>query len=202
MVRKLKFHEQKLLKKVDFITWSVDNSGKENKVLRRFHIQKREDYTKSVFLNLHFFLLPLLRLVNHYRYNKLSREIRDLAEKIAKLDGSDPFKTDATTMLLNKLHAMGVSNDQLTLQTAAKTSASHFCRRRLPVIMVKLRMSEHLKHATDLIEHGHVRVGPEMVKDPAFLVSRNLEDFVTWVDGSKIKEHVQRYNDMRDDFQM
>lgn len=46
MVRKLKFHEQKLLKKVDFITWKVDNSGKENKVLRRFHIQKREDYTK------------------------------------------------------------------------------------------------------------------------------------------------------------
>ncbi|XP_017124725.1 U3 small nucleolar ribonucleoprotein protein IMP3 [Drosophila elegans] len=181
MVRKLKFHEQKLLKKVDFITWKVDNSGKENKVLRRFHIQKREDYTK---------------------YNKLAREIRELAEKIAKLDASDPFKVEATTMLLNKIHAMGVSNNQLTLETAAKTSASHFCRRRLPVIMVKLRMSEHLKAATELIEHGHVRVGPEMVKDPAFLVSRNLEDFVTWVDGSKIKEHVLRYNDLRDDFQM
>ncbi|XP_017078363.1 U3 small nucleolar ribonucleoprotein protein IMP3 [Drosophila eugracilis] len=181
MVRKLKFHEQKLLKKVDFITWKVDNSGKENKILRRFHIQKREDYTK---------------------YNKLSREIRELAEKIAKLDASEPFKVEATTMLLNKLHAMGVSNDQLTLERAAKISASHFCRRRLPVIMVKLRMSEHLKAATDLIEHGHVRVGPEMVKDPAFLVSRNLEDFVTWVDGSKIKEHVLRYNDLRDDFQM
>ncbi|XP_016946908.1 U3 small nucleolar ribonucleoprotein protein IMP3 [Drosophila biarmipes] len=181
MVRKLKFHEQKLLKKVDFITWKVDNSGKENKILRRFHIQKREDYTK---------------------YNKLSREIRELAERIAKLDASEPFKAEATTMLLNKLHAMGVSNDQLTLETAAKISASHFCRRRLPVIMVKLRMSEHLKAATELIEHGHVRVGPEMVKDPAFLVSRNLEDFVTWVDGSKIKEHVLRYNDLRDDFQM
>ncbi|XP_039480306.1 U3 small nucleolar ribonucleoprotein protein IMP3-like [Drosophila santomea] len=181
MVRKLKFHEQKLLKKVDFITWKVDNSGKENKILRRFHIQKREDYTK---------------------YNKLSREIRELAERIAKLDASEPFKAEATTMLLNKVHAMGVSNDQLTLETAAKISASHFCRRRLPVIMVKLRMSEHLKAATDLIEHGHVRVGPEMIKDPAFLVSRNLEDFVTWVDGSKIKEHVLRYNDMRDDFQM
>lgn len=63
-------------------------------------------------------------------------------------------------------------------------------------------MSENLKHATQLIEQGHVRVGPEVVKDPAFLVSRNLEDFVTWVDGSKIKEHVLRYNDMRDDFQM
>ncbi|EDW85874.1 U3 small nucleolar ribonucleoprotein protein IMP3 [Drosophila tropicalis] len=181
MVRKLKYHEQKLLKKVDFITWKVDNSSKENKILRRYHIQKREDYTK---------------------YNKLAREIRELTEKIAKLDATDPFKAEASAMLLNKLHAMGVANDELTLETASKTSASHFCRRRLPVIMVKLRMSEHLKHATDMIEHGHVRVGPEMIKDPAFLVSKNLEDFVTWVDGSKIKEHVLRYNDMRDDFKM
>lgn len=46
MVRKLKYHEQKLLKKVDFITWKVDNNSNENKILRRYHIQKREDYTK------------------------------------------------------------------------------------------------------------------------------------------------------------
>ncbi|XP_062134948.1 U3 small nucleolar ribonucleoprotein protein IMP3 [Drosophila sulfurigaster albostrigata] len=181
MVRKLKFHEQKLLKKVDFITWKVDNSSRENKILRRYHIQKREDYTK---------------------YNKLSREIRELTEKIARLDATDPFKSEATDMLMHKLHAMGVANDNLTLESASKTSASHFCRRRLPVVMVKLRMSEGLKHATGLIEQGHVRVGPEVVKDPAFLVSRNLEDFVTWVDGSKIKQHVQQYNDLRDDFQM
>lgn len=46
MVRKLKFHEQKLLKKVDFITWKADDSAQENKVLRKYHIRKREDYTK------------------------------------------------------------------------------------------------------------------------------------------------------------
>lgn len=45
MVRKLKFHEQKLLKKVDFISWKVDNNLQEVKVMRKFHIQKREDYT-------------------------------------------------------------------------------------------------------------------------------------------------------------
>lgn len=64
------------------------------------------------------------------------------------------------------------------------------------------KLSENLKNATDLIEHGHVRVGTEMVKDPAFLVTRNLEDFVTWVDGSAIKRHVEEYNDIRDDFEL
>lgn len=57
-------------------------------------------------------------------------------------------------------------------------------------------MSEYIKNATDLIEQGHVRVGTDVVKDPAFLVSRTLEDFVTWVDSSKIRKHVMEYNDM------
>lgn len=54
MVRKLKFHEQKLLKKVDFINWDSDNTINESKIMRRFHVEKREHYTL---------------------YNKLSREV-------------------------------------------------------------------------------------------------------------------------------
>lgn len=61
-------------------------------------------------------------------------------------------------------------------------------------------MSETIKGATKLIEQGHVRIGPELVKDPALLVTRNLEDFVTWVDNSKIRKHVLEYNGLRDDF--
>lgn len=57
-------------------------------------------------------------------------------------------------------------------------------------------MSEYIKNANDLIEQGHVRVGTDVVKDPAFLVSRTLEDFVTWVDTSKIRKHVMEYNEM------
>jgi len=63
MVRKLKFHEQKLLKKVDFLNvclsyslpfvfrlilgqWKQDANLREVKVMRRYHIQDREDYHK------------------------------------------------------------------------------------------------------------------------------------------------------------
>ncbi len=46
MVRKLKYHEQKLLKKVDFISWKVDRNVREIQVLRRYRITKREDYSK------------------------------------------------------------------------------------------------------------------------------------------------------------
>jgi len=47
-----------------------------------------------------------------------------------------------------------------------------------------------------------VRVGPEPVTDPAFLVTRPMEDFVTWVDTSKIRRKILKYNDKLDDYDL
>ena len=46
MVRKLKHHEQKLLRKVDFTTYAGDNDHREAAVIRRYNIQKPADYQK------------------------------------------------------------------------------------------------------------------------------------------------------------
>lgn len=44
-MRKLKFHEHKLLKKVDLLNWKADNNLNEVKVMKRYCILKRDDYT-------------------------------------------------------------------------------------------------------------------------------------------------------------
>ena len=41
-----------------------------------------------------------------------------------------------------------------------------------------------------------------MVTDPAYLVTRNMEDYVTWVDSSKIKRKIMRYRDQLDDYDL
>lgn len=46
MVRKLKHHEQKLLRKVDFTTYKSDNNHRDAAVIRRYVIQKPGDYQK------------------------------------------------------------------------------------------------------------------------------------------------------------
>jgi hypothetical protein len=46
MVRKLKHHEQKLLRKVDFTTYASDNHHRDAAVIRRYAIQKPSDYEK------------------------------------------------------------------------------------------------------------------------------------------------------------
>lgn len=63
-------------------------------------------------------------------------------------------------------------------------------------------MADNLKEAITYIEQGHIRVGPETVTDPAFLVTRNMEDFITWVDSSKIKRRIHFYNDKLDDYDL
>ena len=63
-------------------------------------------------------------------------------------------------------------------------------------------MAQDVRSANNFVKHGHVRVGTELIMDPAFLVPRNMEDFVTWVDSSKIKAHIMDYNDARDDYDL
>ena len=41
-------------------------------------------------------------------------------------------------------------------------------------------MAENTRVAVTFVEQGQVRVGPNVVTDPAFLVTRDMEDFVTW----------------------
>jgi U3 small nucleolar ribonucleoprotein protein IMP3 len=86
-----------------------------------------------------------------------------------------------------------------------------------------------VRQGVKFIEQGHVRCGPEVITDPAFLVTRyvllscllvsrvfdarqtpvligrlyrNMEDFVTWVDSSKIKRNILQYRDKLDDFDL
>jgi len=177
-MRKLKFHEQKLLKKTDFLDYK-DQNLREIEVIRRYHIQNREDYTK---------------------YNRICGQVRKLTTQLKALDPRDPFRIKTTEQLLEKLYNMGVITSKKSLSLCDKITVSSFARRRLPVVMVRLKMAETLKAAVTFIEQGHVRVGPETVTDPAFLVSRTFEDFVTWVDTSKIRQKIQKYHDKLDDF--
>ncbi|EIM85513.1 alpha-L RNA-binding motif-containing protein [Stereum hirsutum FP-91666 SS1] len=182
MVRQLKHHEQKLLKKVDFLNWKQDANLREIKVMRRYHIQDREDY---------------------HKYNKLCGSLRSLAHRLSLLPAQDPFRARMEGQVLSKLFDMGVLNAQAKLSDVDnKLTVAAFCRRRLAVIMVVAKMAETVSAAVKFIEQGHVRVGPDMITDPAYLVTRHMEDFVTWVDTSKLKRTVMSYNDELDDFDL
>ena len=119
MVRKLKYHEQKLLRKVDFINWEADNNLHEVKVMKKFFIQKREDYTL---------------------YNKLSREIRDIVRMIKDLDPNRQHRTDMSAAFLEKMYSIGLIPTKWNLELCDKINASSFCRRRYVLWMLLFLM--------------------------------------------------------------
>ena len=178
-MRQLKHHEKKLLKKVDLYSWK--SNIREAKVIRQYMLQQREDYIN---------------------YSKIVGGITKFVAKLKLLPQEDELRKQLSVHLLEKLYNMGIVDSTSSLTAIEKLTVSSFCRRRLPVVMVRLKMSEHLKEATTLIEQGHIRVGPNTISDPAFLVTRTFEDYVTWVDNSKIKRTVMKYNDKLDDFDL
>jgi U3 small nucleolar ribonucleoprotein protein IMP3 len=81
-LRKLKHHEQKLLKRVDFLRWKTDDTMREAQIMRRYHIEQREEYVA---------------------YNKICGKVHALVHRLKSLDPADPFRIKMTDMLLQKL---------------------------------------------------------------------------------------------------
>mmetsp|Transcript_6280 Transcript_6280/g.10361 ORF Transcript_6280/g.10361 Transcript_6280/m.10361 type:complete len:185 (-) Transcript_6280:149-703(-) len=179
-MRKLKWHEEKLLKKVNFGYWQQDDNLQEWQTVQRYRITREE----------------------YWRYKRLASSCYKMVEEIKKLEQNDEYRVKTTQELLNKLYDMALIQEKKNLNSMQKLSVSAFCRRRLPVVMVRLNMADNLKEAISLVQAGHVRVGTECVSDPAFLVSRSIEDFVSWCDNSKIKAHVQKFNEALDDYDL
>jgi len=130
-----------------------------------------------------------------------------MAHKLTLLPPESPFRRKHEDFLMEKLWDIGIlgigggGKGKLS-DVEHKVTVSAFCRRRLGVVMTRLRMAETISAANKFIEQGHVRVGTEVVTDSAFLVTRNMEDFVTWVDSSKIKRNILKYRDRLDDFDL
>lgn len=156
MVRKLKYHEQRLLRKVDFITYKSDKQHRDRAVTQRYAISKPSDYTS---------------------YNRICGSLRQLAHKLADLDPADPFRRKHEELLLEKLFDMGILGNggggrgRLS-DVEHKVTVSAIARRRLGVVMTRLSMADTVHAANKFIEQGHIRVGPEVVTDSAFLVTR------------------------------
>ncbi|KAK4393223.1 U3 small nucleolar ribonucleoprotein IMP3 [Sesamum angolense] len=181
-MRKLKFHEKKLLKKVNLLEWKREGGQRENLVIHRYHVTGRDDYKK---------------------YSSLCRAVQKLVNILKQMDSRDPFRIEITDALIEKLYNMGVIPSRKSLALCERLSVSSFAGilgRRLATVLVRLKFAEHLKEAVTYIEQGHIRVGPDTVTDPAFLVTRNMEDFITWVDTSKIRRKVLEYNEKLDDY--
>lgn len=155
--------------------WKQDASQREIRVMHKYHIQDREDY---------------------HKYNKICGNLRSLIHRISLLPANDPYRQKKEAEMLDKLYDMGILDvGAKPSDIENKVTVSSIARRRLAVVATRLKMAESVSDAVRTIEQGHIRVGPSPVTDPAMLITRHMEDFVTWVDTSARKRTIMKYND-------
>jgi U3 small nucleolar ribonucleoprotein protein IMP3 len=53
-----------------------------------------------------------------------------------------------------------------------KVTPSAFARRRLSSVMERLGMADNVQAAVKFVEQGQIRVGTNVITDPAFIVTR------------------------------
>lgn len=172
-MRKLKYHEKKILKKVDFVNWK--HNIKEVAIMRNYNINRNE----------------------YQAYHRLCLEIKQVAQDILDLK-DESLKLKLTDSLLEKLYCMGLIKTK-RIKKCLSIDLKAFCRRRLPVFLVQSGMfNGPLSVAVKYIEHGHVRIGPQIVRDPAAFITLDQEDYITWDD--KFKRKIDEYQGEQDDY--
>jgi U3 small nucleolar ribonucleoprotein protein IMP3 len=128
--------------------------------------------------------------------------LKKLVAKLKALNKSDEYRIKRTEELLDRIYSIGLIKSKGSLLDIDKIGISCFCRRRLAYLLFKNKYCETIKEAITFVEQGQVRVGTSVVTDPAFLVTRALEDHITWTNSSKIKRKIMEYNDQVDDYDM
>ncbi len=177
-MRQLKFHEQKLLKKVNFLDWKKTNTTREQLVSTKYLLKSRDEYKK---------------------YNIVVGMIKKLSETLSRLPDNDPTKLVVAKKLITLLYNVGIIENRKLLD-CIKVNVSSFCERRLPMVLVKKKMVQTFTHADEFVQHGHVRVGTKIISDTSTLISRAMEEFVTWSETSKIKRKIEQFNEEMDDY--
>ena len=88
------------------------------------------------------------------------------------LSPNDPYRIKKSQELIEKLYNIGLVKTQSNLAECDNVGISTFCRRRLSFLLFKNKYCESVKEAVTFIEQGQIKIGTELVNDPAFLVNR------------------------------
>ena len=177
MGRKLKYHEQKLLKKTNLFAWKGENM-KAGNVIGLFCLENSQEYQA---------------------YNRLVGKIQKMTNTLRCMGPEDKVRIELTKQFVDRIYQLGIIRTP-QLSECADINVASICQRRLPVVMVRLKFCQRVSDADRYVRQGHVRIGADIVTNPATIVSREMEDYIQWAPGSKIEQHVKKFNKELDDF--
>lgn len=106
-------------------------------------------------------------------------KIRAAARHLLTLDPHDPKRVFQGAALLRRMIRLGLLNEkEQKLDYVLGLTVSKFMERRLQTKVYKLLRARSIHHARCLIHHRHIRVGPQTVTVPSFMVRVDSEKHI------------------------
>ncbi len=81
--------------------------------------------------------------------------------------------------LLNKCRRIGLLGEDDEIGQILRIELRDIMDRRLQTIVSKIDGVKGVRHARQLVTHGHVHVGDRVMRSPSFFVPKELEDEIT-----------------------
>lgn len=185
-MRKLRYHESRLLRKTNFLKYP-DVNYYEHKIISMYQIEDRDQ------------LIVYRRIIGMIK--QIAYSLACLANEDAKGEIQSSSKLDSCrNTLLNKLYSAGLIPEK-KLKHAVNLKLADFCERRITTLLKRQNFTNSIVEAVKLVKQGHIKIGNKNIINCDVLVSRGMENFIGWVDGSKHKKCIDEFNDCLDEYE-
>ncbi|MEM5836184.1 MAG: 30S ribosomal protein S4 [Candidatus Aenigmatarchaeota archaeon] len=124
--------------------WDKERLEKEKELMKKFGLKNKRELWRAE---------AMLR-----KYRRMAREL------IAKKD------KEKERMLIEKLKRIGILREGNALDDILALTVEDVLERRLQTIVYRKGLANSIKHARQLISHGHVKINGRKIQYPSYLV--------------------------------
>lgn len=135
--------------------WRADRIEAEKKILREYGLKNKKEI---------------------WRVETILRNYRRQARNLLALRGEEIGRKEKE--LLHSLMRLGLLKENATLDDVLALKTRDLLDRRLQTIVYKKGLANTIKHARQLVVHGHVTVKGGKVTAPSYLVKADEEDSI------------------------
>ncbi|MCW3135736.1 MAG: 30S ribosomal protein S4 [Canidatus Methanoxibalbensis ujae] len=153
--------------------WELRRLAEEREIVKNYGLKNKRELWKA------------LTIIKKYR-----REVRKILAEIATGKGTEHTRRRGEE-ILRGLIRRGILNktiEEAKLDDVLSLSVKDILERRLQTVVFRKGLASSIKHARQLIVHGHIAVKGRKVTVPSYIVSREEENQIGYYRSEDVLE--------------
>ncbi|MBR9678423.1 MAG: 30S ribosomal protein S4 [Nanoarchaeota archaeon] len=112
-----------------------------------------------------------------WKMESILRTFRKLARNLIARKG-EPQSIRESEQILGRLKRIGLLQDGAVLEDILALKVEELMERRIQTVILRKDLAHSIKHARQLIVHGHVLIGEKPITSPSFIIKKEDDNKV------------------------